>query len=514
MKSFKPLYAVFAVYLPLSVFVGFLLLSSYLLESFTDPLPLSLWFIHGFISAICASVYYTLIKKTKSAHSIADMRGAIVLIIFSYSLSSLFHFDIHIGMRLLPSLYNIPSALSVLLIWFPVLEIKRIFSEQELFESYMQNYNGERLRHIMLEDSSLLSETSIGIKKIISRYIIFSLLLFLLLVICRLSGIYINVLTWLLFVSIFIIGIFIIAFLFFLSREYVYAAQGLKLYNRPKVIMSGFIIILAALLAAFILSSDKSFLPPSLLAALLQFIIGLLGRLFRPVDRSNAMIFEPPAFESPVFTNDFQEIAEERDPFPFWNLLKYAALAAAAFLFIWFMISPLLRRAGLFRGIKAWPKGIISFIRVWLSSFFVSITYFIKSLFEGKAGRRLHNESNEVIRRLEENLYAAYSRVKQKDIKKSIGLFARLIFWGEETYNITWKPSFAPIEYCFLLAEAVKNNNHINNNINNDKENDKKILLAGELFEKALYSFKMLSKAEMNEFSALIEMIISIRREM
>ena len=508
MKSFKPIYVVFAVYIPISVFFGFLLLVTPLLEPFFGPLPLSVLFIQGFICAICASLYYMLIRKSKSENFISDMRGVIVLCIISYFLTSIMHFEKQASLRFYPSLYNIPAVFCAIMIWFPVLTIKRVFSEQELFESYMQHYSGEKLRQILLEDSSLLSETSIGIKKIISNYILFFVILFLLLIVCRVSDVYLNLFNVFILVSIFIIGIFIIAFLFFLGREYAYAAQGLKLQNRPKAIMSGIIIIFAALFMAFLVSSDKSLLPPSLLVALLQFFIGLFGRVFRTVNVSNAMVFESPVFDNPVLPFENQDVLEDKEAFAFWNWLKYIALAAAAVLFLWFMINPLLNRSGLFRGLKTWPRRIINFIISFISSFYSTLTYFIRSLFEGGIGKKIHPDSIKSIRQLEESLYAAYSRVKQKELKKSISLFARLILWGEEVFNIIWKPSYAPIEYCIMLAKAVKYND-----INMDIDIDKKILCAGSLFEKALYSSNILSKADTNEFSLLIETIISTRRD-
>ena len=508
MKSFESLYAILAVYIPLSVLAAFILPGSPLLETYTGPLPQLLWFMQGFFSAICASVYFVIVKKIKADHAAANIRGAVLVLITAYLLGSIFNNEDQIGLRFSPSLYNIPSAISAFIIWFLVLAVKRIFSEQELFESHMRNYSGEKLRQIFLEDSSLLGEASKGIKKVSANYIGFFLPSLVLMSVCMIKGIYINPLSAILFVFIFLTGICIIVFLLFLRREYAYAAEGLKLQNRLKVIMAGIIIMFAALSAGILFSSDQSLLPPSLLAGLLRFLRNLLRGLFRNAGRSGEMIYQMPVFENTGIPFDFLEKRDNGGLFPFWDWFRYAAVTAAAFLFIWFMISPLLRRSIMFKRFSSLPVRILYFFRGWFKAFSDGIFYFIKSLFEGAAGRKIRGETGEAIKRLEESLLAAYSRAKQRELKKSITLFARLIYWGEKTLFIKWKPSYAPIEYCALLADAVSKCIEAD-----EKENIKgeKIMRAGELFEKALYSYNTLSGAERDEFRTLIAVIESQR---
>ena len=167
MKSFEPFYAILSVYIPVSVLAGFLSLVALLLGHFTGlHLPLSYWFASGLLSAITASIYWGIVRKSKADHSTANIRGAILIVIIMYTLFSLLNFSVTIGIRFFPSFHNMLSALSALAVWFPVVTIKRIFNGQELFESHIRLYEGERLRQIMLEDSSLMSEADEDIKKL------------------------------------------------------------------------------------------------------------------------------------------------------------------------------------------------------------------------------------------------------------------------------------------------------------------------------------------------------------
>ena len=107
------------------------------------------------------------------------------------------------------------------------------------------------------------------------------------------------------------------------------------------------------------------------------------------------------------------------------------------------------------------------------------------------AGKRL--------RGIEESVLEGYSAAKKRDMRRSIGLFARLIYWGTEVLRISWKPNHAPIEYCRLLAGAVDGESGNNSAVIHA------VLRAGELFDKALYSSQPLTRPERDQFKAFVE---------
>jgi hypothetical protein len=88
-------------------------------------------------------------------------------------------------------------------------------------------------------------------------------------------------------------------------------------------------------------------------------------------------------------------------------------------------------------------------------------------------------------------------------MRRSVTLFARLILWGSETLKVSWKASYAPGEYCALLAEKVKT---ITANPGEMKLAGKipAITRCGEIFEKALYAANPLSAGEQKEFKDLV----------
>jgi hypothetical protein len=125
-----------------------------------------------------------------------------------------------------------------------------------------------------------------------------------------------------------------------------------------------------------------------------------------------------------------------------------------------------------------------------------AIVSFFDELKNGKLVSKLKKYDAEEIRRAAETVMGAYSPVKKRDIRRSVTLFARLIIWGSEVCNVTWKPVHAPGEYCAILAAAP-----------NVILLNKGIIRCGEIFEKALYSAEILSDEEYVEFKNLVEEI-------
>ena len=125
------------------------------------------------------------------------------------------------------------------------------------------------------------------------------------------------------------------------------------------------------------------------------------------------------------------------------------------------------------------------------------VSYFFGSLGGGNNGKKLQ-PSAKALKKIEDDILSGYSPAKQRELRRSIGLFARLIYWGQEKQNVKWKPSHAPIEYCVLLA---------------DTSGKPEVTRAGGLFEKALYSPNPLSRDEAKEFSRLVDEIVNMKND-
>jgi len=495
----SPFFALLAVLIPFSILASLLPLAVLLLQRLLPQVffPLSFWFGFALFSAITASIYWAVVKRSKADHGAANIRGGILMLILCYTLGSLFRFELPLTMRFFPSLFNIPTALISLFIWFPVLGIKHIFSGQELFESNIRLYEGEKLRQIMLEDSSLMSEADGDIKKLITYYRIFFLPPLVLIFLCGALNIPIRLSLGVSLFFLFTFGASIIGFLSFLRREYAYAAEGLTLPYRPRALVAAVLVVLAAAGGGVLVASNRSLLSPGLIADLFRRLLAFLESLRRPIEEPPPLPPEPQVFQPPAagLPPEFLEAMGETEPSAFWDWVKYGALVFVAFLFLMFMIQPLLGRNRLFQALRSLLANAPAFLSSWLKAMIQGLSVFISSLKEGRGGKYLRTSpSAATLRRLEEDLLEGYSPAKRRDLARSIGLFARLIYWGSEVLKVSWKPSHAPAEYCRLLAAAA--NAHAVT-----------ILRAGELFEKALYAPGPLSRKEREEFKDLVERI-------
>jgi hypothetical protein len=514
----SPFYALLSLYIPVSVFCGVLPSLVFLIEMLA-PVPQSFWFCSALSSGIIASLYWAAVKKSKADHTEANIRGAILMVIAVYCIGSLFRFGIPLGARFIPSLHNLPSCIIALLIWFPVLSVKRIFEGQEIFVSYTRLYEGEKLRQIILEHAGIMSETDSAMKKLFTYYRTLFAVPFVLFIICSFFGMAFNMGLVIFFTLYFLAGILIICFLNFLRREYAFAAEGLVFNSRPKALMTGAIIVFASAFTSFLFSSDRSLLPFELIMDLLRRLLVFLEALFL-LPPLEAPRFPEPIFMQPPpqgFPSELMEMMGEAKPSPFWDYLKYFVIALVALAFIWFMINPLLGRTRLFMGIKSLHKKIFHSLKIWLKSLALSFKYFIYAIRQGTGGRKIPNAA--ALRNLEADILAGYSAAKKRDLRRSISLFARLIYWGQEVLKVTWRPSYTPLEYCRLLAFA---NDEIKNSDKTKSSGETKtsdeaqlpkidrnpaILRAGELFEKALYSADPLTRKERDEFQTLVETV-------
>jgi hypothetical protein len=191
--------------------------------------------------------------------------------------------------------------------------------------------------------------------------------------------------------------------------------------------------------------------------------------------------------------DELMELMENNEPSPFWDYVKYFIIGIIAILFVWFLINPLLGRTKLFKGIKSLPKKLFKNFMIWIKTFFFGLKEFFHILKQGTGGRKIPDAAT--LRNLEADILAGYSAAKKRDLRRSISIFARLIYWGQEVIKVSWKPSYAPLEYCRVLTQTP------------EIDRNPAILRTGELFEKALYSADPLTRKERDEFKTLVETV-------
>jgi hypothetical protein len=507
----KPHYAILSVFIPCSAMFSILPLLGSVLSALAarvsggeitplPSLPYGAWFASGLLSGLAASGYGALIKKFKNDHAAADLRGAIVVLALAYAVSSLLSSGKPGMVRVFfPSALNIPSALTALVMWFAVIRVKRVFAGRELFEAHAARCSGEKLRQLMREDAVLMADADRGMVKIRRFYVIQFVIAAVLACACTAFGIGVSLPFLILLAALFVAGCCLMGFLGVLRREHALAAEGMVQAPADRLLIlpaMGLVIAIAAV-AGLAFSADTSLLPPALIAAFFGWLARIIASLFKssqtapPVPRFEGMA----APQMPVIPKELREMAEESGPWPYWDYVKYGMIGIGVFLFLWFMIYPLLSRPRLALGGVSLPEYLRRFLVRWFSALARGLASCLASLRAGGGRLKIAKPSAAALNRLAGEILAGYSAAKRREMRRGVTLFARLILWGTEYCGVTWKPSYAPGEFCALLAAAVPAGTRAG----------PAVIRCGELFEKALYSAQPLSDSERKEFKGLVE---------
>lgn len=404
-------------------------------------------------------------------------------------------------------------------LWFLVLSIKRTFACRELFELHISRHEGEALASLMLEDSALMSEADRGIQRLARFYGIWIALTALLALGCSALGVTLSLPFLILLTALFIAAFCILGFLGMLRREHAFAAEGIALSpaDRAFSFPSAALFVITAAGTALLLSSDSSLLPPGLIAAFFRWLAGLLSsRMRSPPEAGDTpppvMDFMP---QGPMLPPELLEAAEEQEPWPFWDYLKYGFLALAVFLFLWFMVYPLLNRPRLSLGGLSLLEYFRRFLCRWFSVLSRGIAAFFAALRGGPLKLKKPGLSAAELRSVTGSILKGYSPAKRREMRRSVTLFAKLILWGSETLKVNWKPSLAPGEYCSILAAASESaaasaagasvTASGSGTADPAKKTGPAIIRCGEIFEKALYAAQPLPREDGKEFRELVE---------
>ena len=497
-----PLYSLLAVYMPVSALSAALFLFKAI---FQTALPLTAVIFSAFACAVIASLYCDFMKDVKSDLFAADIRGAVITTGFFYFLTSVFRRELPFEWRFRPGIVNILSAVGALYAWYSVILLKQLFSARRHFEIYTELYREDQLQRVLLEDSGLLYYTDDIIIKRRHSYVLQLVIIGVLALICVLIRVHLSLSMYLLLIGILAGGVCICGFFEVMRWEQYYAGEGIALSAADRLKRTagmGIFVLLCAVLAVPA-ASNTSLLPFSDIVLFFVWLLSLFAGLF-PRSEIN---FPTEAFESVEMLQSFLPAVNEKEPGSFMKwlmeygaiLLKYALVFFAAAAFILFMISPLLNRGRPSAGKLRFHERLKRIIAEWLKGILTALSFFYALFTNNKTAQKLNKHNGKEIRRTATTILKAYSQAKKQDMRRSVTLFARLIIWGGEVCQLTWKPSYAPGEYCGVLAASAAALYSL----------DEKIIRCGEIFEQALYSAEVLSAAEQQEFKKLVEVITS-----
>jgi hypothetical protein len=444
-------------------------------------------------------------KDVKSSLIAADIRGAIIISLVFYALVSIFRLGLPFVWRFRPGIVNILSAVGALYTWYSVISLKQVFSDRRHFEIYTELYREEQLQKVLREDIGLLQDIDEKITKRRFRYIVQLGIICILTFIGVLIKVHLSLPMYFLLICVLVGGVCICGFFEIMRWEQYYAVEGIALSaaDRLKNTAGMWILILFSTICAILAAADTSLFPFSALSSFFAWLLSLLAGLFpdKPVKT-----LEPESFERMELPPTIALPFENADSWsPNWlteygpMILKFALILFAAAAFIMFMISPLLNRGKPLSGKLKFHEKLWRIIAEWLKGLLTALSSFYAFLKNNKTARKLNKYNSEEIRRTAATILNAYSQAKKRDMQRSVTLFARLIIWGSDVFQLTWKPSYAPGEYCGILAASASALNSIGEGI----------IRCGELFEKALYSADVLSDTEQREFKNLVDKITS-----
>jgi hypothetical protein len=502
-----PLYSIIAVYLPLSVVAILLPLASAILSLFLPSLvfPFPALLVPALLSGLAASLYYSLQKHSQTSHAAANIRGAVVVMALSYGIASLLWGGLPLGRRFFPNPANVCAPLIGLYVWALVLVTKEMFRARERLEAYTAAYSGDKLRQEMLDDSNLLSSADRLIVKTRWIYLFQLILLTAITLTCLILKAPLSLGFFIPLVFVMVMAALLCGLLGLFRREHYFAGEGIaaSVSDRSRLLLGMLLFSLVAAGGAILLSLGRSLLPLSLITGFFAWLASLFTPAPRRLTEMEFLPQEVPA--EPLGMVDIGALlgyTEPAEPWPVWKWLQYGAIGLAVLGFLWFMVRPLLfRETG--DGRLPLGKKLFLLIAEWLRNLRVLGRQFLQSL-RGGPSVRLAKPDDAQLRRMSSELLAAYSPKKRREMRQSATLFARLIIWGSQIQQVTWKPAYAPGEYCARLAAALP---AVDAAVAGLPHPGRAILRCGELFERSLYAAAVLSSTERREFKGLVDKI-------
>lgn len=271
-------------------------------------------------------------------------------------------------------------------------------------------------------------------------------------------------------------------FLFFSTNknEVFYAFLGFdNIFSyRKRIVKTSVVICLLAVFFAFFLSFNKAILNFNFLFAILKKIFIMESNV---IQKSDLKTEKEPIFNTTIINDIY---SPKSNNFEVIFSLVIQGLFALILLFIVFryMIKPF------------FDEKFLSFLKNkkimnYFQKFFTNLKKIIKFLF-GSFSFELQNYTTVQSKSFYDNISdflkkSKKSKAKKDELDRFTKKYIKLIDWAQSK-DIIYKKTFGPLEFCKMtnLDAVVK---------------------AGEIFEKALYSFELVSEEEENEFNKLID---------
>lgn len=271
-------------------------------------------------------------------------------------------------------------------------------------------------------------------------------------------------------------------FLFFSTNknEVYYAFLGFdNIFSyRQRIVKTSVVICLIAVFFAIFLSYDKALLNFKFVLSWLKKIVVVESNVIQKKDFKE---FQEPKFESLVFTDAYKP---QSNSFESILSLLIQGVFALLLLFIVFryLIKPFFddKFLAFFKNNK---------IKHYFQKFFANLKKIFSILFGGSSielqkyttveSKSFYDNISEFLKKSKK------SKAKKDELDRFTKKYMKLVDWAKSK-EISYKKTYGPLEFCKMINvdSAVK---------------------AGEIFEKALYSFELVSEAEEIEFNKLID---------
>jgi hypothetical protein len=526
----NPLYRILALYLPWSVLACFLPSVLAIVRRLLPGIPLSgaalalAVYVPALLTGLAVTLYLELLDP-RTSHGGAHVRGAVLALVAVYLLSSLLSFQYplsfsELARQFLPGLGNIGAALASLYIWIFVIRLRDLFRAREIFEYHLRRHQGEDLRRVMLEDVGVMVGVEERIRAMIRHYSLQLGIAFVLVLVCGFLRAPLSIFHHILTMLVIAAAAAVFSLLGLFRQEQYFAGEGIAVPvpERRKRLGAGLLFCAGAGLLAAFCALGSNILPVSLIGAFFAWLARILSRPGQPVEGSIELPQMNPAMGMDGQTMIQALGLEEKEPWPFWQYLPYIVLGLVIAAFLWFMIKPLfIVRAGS----DKIPFGIrvLRLIHGGLADLKRALCNFFGSLGHSSAARIKISEGE--LRTMTEDLLSTWSGARKRELRQSLSLFARLILWGERSYQTSWKASMGPGEFCSLLAAAVlaapvpeppaeKSPGESPEKTAEQSAalpRSRRILRCGELFEEALYGPRLPDREAQREFRRLVEEI-------
>ena len=364
------------------------------------------------------------------------------------------------------------------------------------FEEQCENKPGDKLKVELFNEKFIGEDSLKSIKSLKNFLFILNLMFILFLCFLPFVSYKYSILTFI-FSFLFLAGSFSnILLLTVFQKEIYYAFMGFEKQwsHRKNIILFSIILVAAALLLGFLLSSGKALVT-------VDWLKGLFKQ--KPIQIEK---------REPVQNfGDFPKIDLTQD-FPLMELpdvkpnkaleiilliIEIILAGLASFLVIYFLVKPFLSK-DFFSHLR--KNNLKSSFRNFIEKF----KDFLMRIFNFKFKKVAYSttDSNIFKKNINDFLKSGKkTKEKKAELDRLTNIFVKLIAWGSRN-NITYTKNLAPAEYTDRIVDYFRKIEQLNNIVYANK--------AGLIFEKALYSKDLLTKDEESDFKDSVNRIISM----